>query len=145
MVLQEQNFGLEQWITDLAAIADEEQRRAFLATRPEMRSTAAVGSLYKAVVTFARVDLQKAGRIAQAGSWIAAHLNDPSSTAQSARAVGHVLYLTGKYQQAILEYEKALAIFERLGRDLDYARTISGALQSLIYDGQYQRAFRLGE
>ncbi|MGC2743437.1 MAG: CHAT domain-containing tetratricopeptide repeat protein [Candidatus Angelobacter sp.] len=145
MVDQEQNFGLEQWIIDLAAIADEEQRCAFLAARPQMHSTASVGSLYKAVVTFARVDLQKAGRIAQAGSWIAAQINDPSSTAQSARAVGHVLYLTGKYQQAILEYEKALAIFERLGRDLDYARTISGALQSLIYDGQYERAFRLGE
>ena len=145
MVSQEQNFGLEQWIIDLAAIAGEEQRRAFLAARPQMRSTAAVDSLYKAVVTFARVDLQKAGRIAQAGSWIAAQINDPCSTAQSARAVGHVLYLTGKYQQAIVEYEKALVIFERLGRDLDYARTISGALQSLIYDGQYERAFRLGE
>ncbi|MBZ5490742.1 MAG: CHAT domain-containing protein [Acidobacteriia bacterium] len=145
MVAQEQNFGLEQWVTELAAIADEEQRRAFLAARPQTRSTAAVDSLYKAVVTFARVDLQKADRVAQAGSWIAAQINDPCSTAQSARAVGHVLYLTGKYQQAILEYEKALAIFERLGRDLDYARTISGALQSLIYDGQYERAFRLGE
>ena len=66
MVSQEQNFGLEQWIIDLAAIVDEEQRRAFLAARPQMRSTAAVDSLYKAVVIFARVDLQKAGRIAQA-------------------------------------------------------------------------------
>ena len=102
-------------------------------------------SLYNAVVIFARVDLQKADRVAQASSWIAAQINDPCATAQSARAVGHVLYLTGKYQQAILEYEKALAIFEGLGRDLDYARTISGALQSLIYDGQYERAFRLGE
>ena len=44
-----------------------------------------------------------------------------------------------------MEYEKALAIFEQMGRDVDYARTISGALQSLIYDGQYERAFRLGE
>jgi tetratricopeptide (TPR) repeat protein len=145
MAAQEQNFGLEKWVTELASIADEEQRRAFLAVRPQTRSTAAVDSLYKAVVTFARVDLQKADRVAQAGSWIAAQINDPCSTAQSARAVGHVLYLTGKYQQAILEYEKALAIFEGLGRDLDYARTISGALQSLIYDGQYERAFRLGE
>jgi tetratricopeptide (TPR) repeat protein len=104
-----------------------------------------VDSLYNAVVTFARVDLQKADRLAQASSWIADQINDSYSTAQSARAVGHVLYLTGKYQQAIVEYEKALAIFEQMGRDVDYARTISGALQSLIYDGQYERAFRLGE
>ena len=69
---------------------------------------------------------------------------DPASIAQSTRAVGHVLYITGKYKQAIQQYERAMAIFEELGRDVDVARTISGALQSLIYDGQYERAFRLG-
>jgi tetratricopeptide (TPR) repeat protein len=142
---QAQNFGLEQWIIDLAGMAEEGQRRALLAAQVEACNKEGVDSLYNAVVTFARIDLQKADRLAQASSWIAAQLNDPYSSAQSARAVGHVLYLTGKYQLAILEYEKALAIFERLGRDLDYARTISGALHSLIYDGQYERAFRLGE
>src|SRR5580765_1453188 len=145
MAQEGQNFGLEQWIIDLAAIAGEEPRRAFLSAQGRPGGKEAVESLYNAVVTFARVDLQKADKLAQASSWIAEQLNDPYSTAQSARAVGHVLYLTGKYQQAIKEYEKALAIFEQLGRDVDYARTISGALHSLIYDGQYERAFQLGE
>jgi tetratricopeptide (TPR) repeat protein len=145
MVDQGQNFGLEQWIIDLAAIAGEAERRAFLSEHAPAGNTESVDSLYNAVVTFARVDLQKADRLAQASSWIADQINDTYSTAQSARAVGHVLYLTGKYQKAIVEYEKALAIFEQMGRDVDYARTISGALQSLIYDGQYQRAFELGE
>jgi CHAT domain-containing protein len=145
MIDQGQNFGLEQWIIDLAAIAGEAGRRAFLSGRATACDKHSVDLLYDAVVIFARVDLQKADRVAQASYWIADQINDPYSTAQSARAVGHVLYLTGKYQQAIVEYEKALAIFERMGRDVDYARTISGALQSLIYDGQYERAFRLGE
>lgn len=139
------NFGVEQWIIDLAGLSEETQRREFLAARKDLCNQAAVESLYNAVVVFARVDLQKAERLAQAGSWIAAQINDPAATAQSARALGHVLYLTGKYQQAIGEYEKALAIFEEMGREVDYARTISGALHSLIYDGQYERAFRLGE
>jgi CHAT domain-containing protein len=145
MVDQGQNFGLEQWIIDLASIAGETERRAFLSGRAPACDKESVDSLYYAVVTFARIDLQKADRLAQASSWIADQINDVYSTAQSARAVGHVLYLTGKYQQAIVEYEKALAIFKQMGRDVDYARTISGALQSLIYDGQYERAFRLGE
>ncbi len=145
MVDQGQNFGLEQWIIDLAAIAGEAERRAFLSRRATACGKESVDSLYNAVVTFARIDLQKADRLAQASSWIADQINDTYSTAQSARAVGHVLYLTGKYQQAIVEYEKALAIFEQMGYDVDYARTVSGALHSLIYDGQYQRAFRLGE
>jgi tetratricopeptide (TPR) repeat protein len=139
------NFGVEQWIIDLANLAEEAQRREFLTIHKDLCNQASVESLYNAVVVFARVDLQKAERLAQAGSWIAAQINDPVATAQSARAQGHVLYLTGKYQQAIGEYEKALAIFEQMGREVDYARTISGALHSLIYDGQYQRAFRLGE
>jgi tetratricopeptide (TPR) repeat protein len=142
---QDPNFGIEQWIIDLAGIPGEDQRRALLAAQNDAGGRSAVESLYNAVVIFARVDLQKADRLAQASSWIAGQINDPYSTAQSARAVGHVLYLTGKYQKAIQEYEKALAIFQEIGHDVDYARTISGALQSLIYDGQYQRAFQLGE
>ncbi|HEX4604549.1 MAG TPA: CHAT domain-containing tetratricopeptide repeat protein [Candidatus Angelobacter sp.] len=145
MAEQGQTFGLDQWIIDLAGIVEAGERRAFLSAQPHARSTEGVESLYAAVVTFARVDLQKADRLAESSAWIAEQLNDPYSTAQSARAVGHVLYLTGKYQQAIQQYEKALAIFEQLGRDVDFARTISGALHSLIYDGQYERAFRLGE
>jgi tetratricopeptide (TPR) repeat protein len=142
---QQPNFGIDQWIIDLAGIAEEEQRRAFLAALPEVNNTAAVDSLYNAVVIFARVDLQKADRMAQAAAWIAGGINDPYALAQSARAVGHVFYLTGKYKKAIEEYEKALIIFQQIGRDVDYARTISGAIQSLIYCGQYDRAFRLGE
>ena len=144
-MVQQPNFGIEQWIIDLAGIADEEQRGAFLAAQPNLHNMSAVDSLYNAVVIFARVDLQKADRMAQAAAWIATRINDSYALAQSARAVGHVLYLTGKYKKAIEEYEKALAIFQQIGRDVDYARTISGALQSLIYCGQYERAFRLGE
>ncbi|HXA86157.1 MAG TPA: CHAT domain-containing tetratricopeptide repeat protein [Candidatus Dormibacteraeota bacterium] len=142
---QQPNFGVEQWIIDLAGLSEEQQRLDFLAAREETCNPSAVESLYNAVVIFARVDLLKAERMAQASFWIATQINVPAATAQSARAVGHVLYLTGKYQKAILEYEKALAIFQQIGHEVDYARTISGALQSLIYDGQYERAFRLGE
>ena len=142
---QQPSFGVEQWIIDLAGLPGEDERREFLGSRKDTSSRAAVESLYNAVVVFARVDLQKADRMAQASSWIATQINDPAAIAQSARAVGHVLYLTGKYQKAIHEYEKALEIFQQIGHDVDYARTISGALQSLIYDGQYERAFRLGE
>src|SRR5579859_2089637 len=139
------NFGVEQWIIDLAAIADEGQRRSFLAAQTGAPNAGAVDSLYNAVVVFARVDLQKAERMAHAAGWLAQQINDPYALAQSARAVGHVFYLTGKYKKAIEEYEKALVIFQEIGREVDYARTISGALQSLIYCGQYERAFRLGE
>lgn len=145
MAQQTTSFVAQPWIAELAAIPGEPERRAYLARRPEARSTETIQSLYDAVVTLVRVDVQQADRLAQASSWIAEELNDPAATAQSARAVGHVFYISGKYKQAIEQYERALALFESLGRDLDVARTINGALQSLIYDGQYQRAFQLGQ
>src|SRR5215469_9262920 len=145
MPQQGANFGVEQWIVDLAAIVEEKDRRAFLAGHKPSCGTQTVDSLYNAVVTFAHMDLEKAGKLAQASTWVAEALSDPYAIAQSARAMGHVLYLTGKHKPAIQEYEKALDIFEQTGREVDYARTISGALQSLIYDGQYERAFKLGE
>jgi CHAT domain-containing protein len=135
----------QPWMADLAAIAGEQERRSYLAGLPQIRNKETIESLYDAVVTLVRVDVQQAERLAQASAWIADEIKDPAATAQSARAVGHVLYITGKYKQAIQEYERALSIFENLGRDVDVARTISGALQSLIYDGQYQRAFQLGD
>lgn len=137
--------GPEPWIGELASLAEEEQRRAFLAQQAGVRSREGVDLLYDAIVTFARVDVQKAERLAQASAWIAAEINDPYACAQSNRAVGHVYYLKGKYRLALQEYEKALAGFEQLGRDLDVARTINGTLQVLGFDGQYERAFQLGE
>ncbi len=145
MAQQATGFVPQPWIAELAAIPGEQERRAYLASHPQVRNPEAVQLLYDSVVTLVRVDVQQAERLAQASAWIAEEVDDPVALAQSARAVGHVLYITGKYKQAIQEYERALAVFERLGREVDVARTINGALHSLIYDGQYQRAFQLGD
>jgi CHAT domain-containing protein len=137
--------GLEPWIVDLSCMDSESGRRSFLDHQPRLYTRQSVEKLYDAVVHLAGIDLKRAERLAEAASWIASDLKDSHAFAQSSRAVGHVLYLNGKYRQAIAQYEKALEIFESLGRDLDVARTINGALQSLIFDGQYGRAFKLGE
>jgi CHAT domain-containing protein len=145
MAQETATLGLLPWIEELSAISGEQERRDFVASRVEARSPESIQNLYDAVVTLVRVDVPRAERLAHASAWIAAELNDAACIAQSTRAVGHVLYITGKYKQAIQHYERAMAIFEELGRDVDVARTISGALQSLIYDGQYDRAFQLGD
>ncbi|HWG88474.1 MAG TPA: tetratricopeptide repeat protein, partial [Candidatus Acidoferrales bacterium] len=145
MAQQVSGFPAEPWINDLAAIPGEPERRSFLAARPELRRNESVQALYDAVVTLVRIDVPQAERLALASSWIAEDLNDPASIALSSRAMGHVLYITGKHRQAIQQHERALAIFEELGRDLDVGRTINGMLQCLIYDGQYERAFQLVE
>lgn len=145
MAHQASGFVLQPWMAELAAIAGEQERKSYLAGIPQIRNKESVELLYDAVVSLVRIDVQQAERLAQASAWIADEIEDPAAGAQSARAVGHVLYITGRYKQAIEQYERALSVFESLGRDVDVARTINGALQSLIYDGQYERAFQLGD
>ena len=136
---------LESWITDLSMIPGKDDRLSFLAGRPALHSKEAFDKVYDAIMSLTRVDVQRAQRLAEAGVWIAAQLNDQHSTAKSARAMGHVFFLSGKYAEAIEEYDRAITAFEQVGSSLEVALTINGALQSLIYQGQYDRAFRLGE
>ncbi|MBZ5523292.1 MAG: CHAT domain-containing protein [Acidobacteriia bacterium] len=136
--------NLEPWVVELSHISDAQERKSFLERNPQLRSREAIDSLYNAVVLLGRVDLQRAERLAEAATALAPGLSDPYATAQTERINGHVLYLGGKHREAIPRYEKALAIFEALDRDVDVARTINGALlQSLSYDGQYGRVFLL--
>ena len=123
----------------------KQQRREFLAARKGAMRPAAVESLYNAVVVFARVDLQKAERMAQASSWIAAQINDPYCYGAERPRRGPRALPDREISEGDRGIRKSAGDFPADGHDVDYARTISGALQSLIYDGQYERAFRLGE
>ncbi len=128
-------------IAQLAGIADEPARRNFLRQRPGLCEPAVVDRIYEEVVRLVRADLQQADRLAQASRWLAGKLKDDYCRAQSLRATGHVLYVTGKYNQALARYQTALTLFERLGREVDVGRTLSGSLHALIYLGRYEQAF----
>ena len=88
----------------------------------------------------ARVDLQRADRLAHAARWVADKLDDDGCRAQSLRATGHVRFIRGKYTEALEHYDAAVKLFRRVGREVDVARTLNGALQSLISLGRYEEA-----
>jgi len=136
--------NLEPWVAELSHLATTAERLAWLERNPRMRSKEAVETLYNAVVLLGRVDLKRAENIAEVSAALVAGLDDLDAIAQNERTAGHILYLRGHHREAIPRYEKALSIFEKLGREVDAARTISGALlQCLIYDGQYSQVFLL--
>ncbi len=130
-----------EWIARLARLSDEGARHAFLRGNRQLRDPALVDLLYEEVVRLVRADVQQADRLAQATAWIARRLGDDYCRAQAWRAVGHVRLTRGKYREALRSYEKALAVFRRLGREPEIGRTLyGGSLQALIYLGQYDKA-----
>lgn len=136
---------VQSWMAQIAEIPDETVRQRLVRERPDLHKPGTVEQLYDEVVRQTRIDLDRAGRLADAAQWIATAIGEDASVALAARAVGHVLYLSRCDAPALRQYERALEIYERLGLEVELARTINGTLQSLIYLGQSDRALDLAE
>lgn len=133
--------SLDEVIASLGGMGSLAAVRRRLSGWKSRPSPQLVDRLYDEVVRLVRVDLTQARRVARAAHWLAREWKDEYSLAQASRALGHVDYLSGSYAEALAHYESAIGRFEKLGRHLDLARTLSGSLQSLIYLGDYGRAF----
>jgi CHAT domain-containing protein len=129
-------------IEQLAQVATGQGRLRFLRRHQELWDPSVVDRLYTDVVRLARTDLQQADRLARAATWVARKLEDDGSRGQSLRAMGHVAFSLGKYREALKHYDGAIAVFRRMGREVDVARTLNGALQTLISLGRYDDAFK---
>jgi tetratricopeptide (TPR) repeat protein len=132
--------SFDELISRLAEMNSPDRRRNLVRSTSRAISAAFVDRLYAEVVRLVRVDLIHAGRLAQLSAWVAGQIDDPYASGQSRRALGHVLYACGRYASALKEYEAALTILKRLNRDVDVARTLSGALHTAIYLGRYRKA-----
>lgn len=124
----------------LAGIRQARARATFLRRHPQLWDPAVVEKLYARVVRLARTDLDRADGLARAALWIAEKLGDEACRAQSLRAIGHVHHTRGEYAEALEHHQAARTTFLGLGRDIDVARTLNGALQSLICLGRYDEA-----
>jgi tetratricopeptide (TPR) repeat protein len=127
-------------IDQLAELGTSRARTSFLRRHPPLWDPAVVDELYARVVRLARSDVQRADRLARAATWVAGKLEDDGCRAQGLRATGHVRHIRGKYKEALAHYHGAVKLFRRAGREVDVARTLNGALQSLVSLGKYEDA-----
>ena len=130
----------DELVERLAECTNSRTRTSVLRAHKQLWESAVVERLYARVVRLVRVDLQRAHRLAQAAKWVAEKLDDDGCRAQSLRATGHVRYIGGKYSEALEDYNAAMKLFRRAGREVDVGRTLNGALQSLISLGKYEEA-----
>lgn len=121
------------------------------ALKPFVRDTSRSGLvqlvdvLHAEIVTRVFSKIDEASDMAKAIRVIALHLDDEYCRAVADRAAGHVAYATADYVGALAFYEAAVMRFESLGRDDDVARTLNGALQTLIYLDRFDQARRWAE
>jgi CHAT domain-containing protein len=133
------------WIEELSATPDADMRRAILREHSVADPAAALKTIYEEVLRVSRVDLDRADRLADAVSWLAEEMNDEHARGEAQRAKGHIVYLRGDHQGALVYYRGAIQKFEQLGEDIDVARTIITAVQPLAYAGLYDEAAQLSD
>jgi CHAT domain-containing protein len=138
--VQGQAFTRDTLIDHLAGVHTPKARASFLRRNRDLINAAVVEELYGRVVRLARIDIEQAERLALAARWIAGALDDDLSRAHSNRAQGHVRYIRGEYRAALKHYDAAAQLFRRAGRDVDVARTLNGAITTLISLGKYSEA-----
>ncbi|MBI3664388.1 MAG: CHAT domain-containing protein [Acidobacteria bacterium] len=134
--------SLQELIAQLGALEAEPAREEFLRQHAELHDRAVVLRIAEDAAKTAREDMDRASRLAGAASWLADFLNDDYCRARSARTTGHVLGLSGKYQEALECYQSSLVLFDHQGEEIESGVTLSSSLQPLILLGQYEEAFR---
>ena len=131
-----------EWLQALAGLpADAAAQIGFFHAHEALRSARSVELLHEEVLRILYADLACAGRLALAARNLADELADPASQATGLRAMGHVSYAGSNYEDALRQYEEALALLTRLGRDHEIGRTLISGLQPLIYLGRYEEAY----
>lgn len=133
-----------QWVEALSALPDAAARRELLKSQSHDAS-AALQMMYDEMLRLSRVDLERADRVAEAIGWLAEDMDDEYARGQALRAKGHVIYLRGNHEEALVHYRAAIAKFEALGKEVEVARTIIAAIQSLAYAGHYEEAMSLAD
>jgi CHAT domain-containing protein len=127
-------------VAEFASLDSSAARRRWLQANRWLHTREGVNRLYEEVLAQAGVDLTRADRLTRAIAWIAARLQDDFCRAQGLRATAHVLYARAKYDRALAAYRQAAALFRRVGAPVEVGRTLSSALQTLIYLGRYSKA-----
>ncbi len=131
----------EGLIAELAELDGDEERRRWLAARPELLEGGFVEELCDRVYALLRVDLDRAGRLARSAQLLAEEIDDDTYRGRSYRNLAHVSMFRRDYRAAVRDYRAALETFERIGDGREAAITRYSALTSLSHLGRFDQAF----
>lgn len=135
----------QKLLETLPRLKHKSAQAKFLVKHPELMSTDVVSWLADLIRERAKVDTGSTMTLAEIAVAIARELGDQTVIAQSLRAMGNALYLTGQNKSAIRCHQRARKIFIRLGCTHELARTLNASIQPLILTGRYDRAFAAAE
>lgn len=128
-------------ITRLSKLRNKSAQSRFVSKHPELIHAEVVLRLVDAVRERSKVESGPRITLAQIALVIARRLRDKTAIAQSLRAMGNALYLSGNNRSAVSYHALACKTFASLGSSNELGRTLNASIQPLILSGKYERAF----
>ena len=119
-----------------SGLTDEQLQLVAAANSP---ADAAAG-LHNLLVAALYSDPERAGVLLNAGKLLASASADPLALAYATRGDAHLAYVRNHHEEAAALYATAVELFGRQGAGIEVGRTLSSALQTLIYLGRYEEA-----
>jgi len=135
----------DELLLQLPSLKRKAAQARFLARHPDLFKPDAVSWITESVREQAKIETGRAVTLAEFAVAIARKLRDRTVDAQSLRAMGNALYMSGQNRSAVEYHQRACKVFAKLGNRTQVARTLSASIQPLILTGQYSRAFRAAE
>jgi CHAT domain-containing protein/Tfp pilus assembly protein PilF len=141
MPVAREKLSLNDLLPELTRLANDADRRTFLARHRNLVRAKVVQELAPLVVDKIRVDTREALRLAEAVLLIARSLRRREDLALALRAKANALYACGSNRAAVEHHDQAYEIYASRGNWKEAARTLSNSIQPLILLGEYDRAF----
>jgi CHAT domain-containing protein len=135
----------DELLSRLSKLKSKRAQTRFLSKRPELLHAEVVSRLADSVRERSKIDTGPKVTLAQVAVIIARKLRDKTAIAQSLRAMGNALYISGENRSAIQYHTRAYKEFASLGNTSELARTLNASIQPLILTGKYERAFAAAE
>lgn len=127
-------------LTELAELADDEARRAYVTEHPDLLSSETAWRLADESSRLLRINLEQADAFSGTAKWLADRLDDNAARGRALRAVGSVLYFQRRYEEGLSSYERSVEASLAAGEDLQAAISLSGAIGCLSNLGRYEQA-----
>ena len=134
------NSALDKLVAILARESSPLRRRQILMGAPELWSSRTVIRFADETVRRMYVDIPQAERMARSAAWLSGRLEGEEARAAGLRAMGHIMERKRRYQAALMYFDEALAIYEKLVHEIETGRTLNASLQCLMYLGRYADA-----
>ena len=135
----------EASLAGLVQIRDAAQQRAFISNALTPPNQALIESISTKIRELLPRDPDLAQTLAETNLYIASLLDTPLAWAYANRSRAQVLYTMRQSAEADLYFEKAAALFGKVGLSGELGRTLVGQMDNLMYLSRYTEALNLAE